>query len=336
MPTTRGDRIGRQLIQFERNVYLGKGAMGLARAAVHLMLTEAVKRPFSGSILTLGRQHVYVTANEVQSMATQLGVKLRPMPVELHREPSLSAKGYVSDDWLLRSLGFDQITRLDYSDYESSELIFDLNEPQTPATLSHQFDVVLDSGTLEHVFDFAAGLRHCVRAVREQGRIVHLTPSSNCVEHGFYSVSPTLFADFYAASGFKVDRVWLCEIPIDLPRGTWNVYDYLGSSQRFISLGQLSQQIWFTFAVVTASQGIEPRTPQQWIYTQTWSQAEEPASSVASTFEAGSKSEKLMQRLARFPRIQASTRQCILKWRKWRHAREIQSRQLPYPFIGKF
>ena len=318
--------------------------MGLARAAVHLLMTEAAKRPLEGSILTLGRQHVYVTADEVRALADQHQVALRSYPVELHRESSLSKLGFVSDDWLLKSLGFDSIVRLDYSDYESCEMILDLNASQTPESMHHRFDVVLDSGTLEHVFDFAAGLRHCVRMVREGGRVIHLTPASNCVEHGFYSVSPTLYADFYAASGFDVHRVWLCEIPIDLPRGVWNVYDYLGSPERFVSLGQLSDKIWFAFSVSTALAGFEARTPQQWVYTRTWAEAEKDSGAASSgdpqqaspQFEEGSKSQKLISMLGRLPAAQRVVSQLILRWRKRAHQAKIRRREIPYPFLGKF
>lgn len=318
--------------------------MGLARAAVHLLITEAAKRPFEGSVATLGRQHVYVTEAEVRSLADQYQVPLRSIPSQLHREPNLASQGFVSDDWLLTSLGFDTIVRLDYSDYESCEMILDLNAYETPESLRHRFDLVLDSGTLEHVFDFAAGLRHCVQMVRPGGRVVHLTPSSNCVEHGFYSVSPTLYADFYAASGFQVDRVWLCEIPIDLPRGTWKVYDYLGSPERFISLGQLSDKIWFAFSVSTALEGFEARTPQQWVYTRTWADAAKDSGSASSgysqlaspQFEEGSKSQKLMSMLGRLPAAQRVVSQLILRWRKRAHQAKIRCRETPYPFLGKF
>jgi len=318
--------------------------VGLARAAVHLLMTEAAKRPFEGSVATLGRQHVYLTSREVSALADQYQVRLRSIAPELHREPNLAKKGFVSDDWLFKSLGFDSIVRLDYSDYESCEIILDLNAAATPESLHQRFDLVLDSGTLEHVFDFAAGLRHCVQMVRMGGRVIHLTPSSNCVEHGFYSVSPTLYADFYAASGFEVNRVWLCEIPIDLPRGIWNVYDYLGSSERFISLGQLSDKIWFAFSVATALPGHEARTPQQWIYTRTWAQATNDASVTVSErqepdtpqFEAGSRSQKLISALGRVPAVQRVASNLILRWRKRAHQAKIRRRQIPYPFLGKF
>ena len=316
--------------------------MGLARAAVHLLMSEAAKRPFKGSVVTLGRQHVYVSADEVNALAAKHGVSMKSIPIELHREPSLAARGFVSDDWLFQSLGFEEIVRVDYSNYESSDVILDLNDCETPTTLQNRFDLVLDSGTLEHVFDFAAGLRHCVRMVRSGGRVIHLTPSSNCVEHGFYSVSPTLYADFYAASGFTINRVWLCEIPIDLPRGVWQVYDYAGSSERFISLGQLSDKIWFTLSVATADNPVMPRVPQQWVYTQTWSNAIEDqsvadqSSTEASPFEEGSRSQSLFKKLSRFPLLQAAAVNLILRWRKRVHQTQVRNRRLPYPFVGKF
>lgn len=316
--------------------------MGLARAAVHLLINEAARRPFHGTIVTLGRQHVYVTAEEVASMADKHGVRLRKLPVELHREPSLSSKAFVSDDWLLKSMGFDEIIRVDYSNYESSDVLMDLNLADTPPELKNRFDVVLDSGTLEHVFDIGAGFRHCARMVRHGGRVIHLTPSSNCVEHGFYSVSPTLFVDFYSASGFDIDRVLLCEIPIDLPRGVWNVYDYANSPERFISLGQLSGKIWFTYSVATARESVSPKIPQQWIYTQTWSKAEALESDAVSSpaldqlFESGSKSDRLMKQLHSIPWLQTAAAKLILRWRKWRHTSKIRSGKLPYPFVGQF
>ena len=318
--------------------------MGLARAAVHLLMTEASRRPFHGSVVTLGRQHVYVTAQETISMAAEHGVRLVPIPPELHREPTLAKRGFVSDDWLFQSLGFVEIVRIDYSDYESSEVILDLNSTETPHELQNRFDLVLDSGTLEHVFDFAAGLRHCVRMVRSGGRVIHLTPSSNCVEHGFFSVSPTLYTDFYAASGFEVNRVWLCEIPIDLPRGVWQAYDYAKASERFISLGQLSGKIWFSFSVATAAQSVTPRIPQQWIYTQTWSNAASGATANTSdssgndslSFEDGSRSQSLVKKLAGFPFLQSTAVGMIHRWRKWIHQTRVRNKKLPYPFVGKF
>ena len=311
--------------------------MGLARAAVNLLLLEAARRPFRGAVVTLGRQHVYVTGDEVRAMARHHGVPLQPVHEELHRELHLAAKGFLSDDCLLQMIGFQRIVRVDYSDYEAPDAILDLNSPETPDALRGAFDLVLDSGTIEHVFDIASAIRHCCRMVNVGGRIIHLTPSSNCVEHGFHSVSPTLFADFYAASRFEVNRVYLCRIPIDLPRGYWDIYDYL-NSPRFIPLGQLDGQIWFTFLVATAGENSVPTTPQQWIYVQAWQHSQQQASGLVSPGgePADSRAGQILKRLENYPILNRLALGLIRLRRglmNWYHA---WMKTLPYPRVGRY
>lgn len=312
--------------------------MGLARAGVHLLLLEAARLPYSGSVVTLGRQHVYITGDELRVMARDLGVTLREIPDELHREASLAACGYLSDDCLLRMIGFDRVVRIDYSDYESPDLLIDLNAAETPNELQQAFDLVLDSGTIEHVFDVAAAVRHCARMVRSGGRVIHLTPASNCVEHGFHSLSPTFFADFYSACQWQINRVYLCQMPLDLPRGQWTVYDYWNSS-RFIPLGQLDQRIWFTFCVATKGSASVLAVPQQWVYLNTWKDSagsvSTPEASIGLTSDP-SRAARLLRRLEGSPWLVRGAEALIRTWRKTVNAYRVWAKHLPYPRVGRF
>jgi len=310
--------------------------MGLARAAIHLLLQEARRRPMSGRVVTLGSQHVYATAEEVESMARGQGVTLRHHDFEPHREPALAARGYVSDRSLLTSLGFTDVVRVDVSSYEACDEILDLNSPETPAALRGEFDLVLDSGTLEHVFDFPAALRHCCRLVRPGGRIIHLTPSSNCVEHGFYSVSPTLFHDFYRANRHEVADLFLCQIPLDLPRGEWEVFDYLNAPLRMIPLGMLDQSIWFTWSVAIAPVQFDDVTPQQGFYEKTWRDADRKGQAESNGDPEGSKADRLLKAVRFSPGLTRVAKGAIDKWRTVVNARRVRRHQLPYPFVGRF
>lgn len=80
------------------------------------------------------------------------------------------------------------------------ETYCNLNEPQNTANF---YDVVLDVGTAEHCFNIAQAVMNMANQLREGGVIIHENPA-NWVNHGFYSLSPTLFADFYAANGFAL------------------------------------------------------------------------------------------------------------------------------------
>ncbi|MGN6543426.1 MAG: class I SAM-dependent methyltransferase [Aureliella sp.] len=257
-------------------------------------------------------------------------------------------QGYASDDSLYAMLGFEQSVRIDHSDYEAAEEQLDLNQPETPTRLRNAFDVVLDSGTIEHVFDIAQALKHCLEMARPGGRIIHLTPSSNSVNHGLYSVSPTLYADFYSASGCTVEKLWLCRAPRKLERGTWQAYDCLQANRNWLPLGRLDGAIWFTFAVIHKGPEAQAVDPQQSFYVSTWNEEERQAEKAAAGenaswsngFEgepADSRTSRLLRRTRAFPPVHALARWSILRWRRFINAaRERKQGRIPFPLVGTF
>jgi hypothetical protein len=341
--------------------------MGLPRAAVNLLIHQAASEGWSGRAVTLGRQHVYLTAAECLQLAQLAGWPVQPgFQATLHRDPLLRQRGYISDDSLFELLGFGQLTRVDQSDYEQAEERLDLNCHQTPSHLVGAFDVVVDSGTVEHIFEIGQALRHCLNMAKVGGQIVHLTPSSNAINHGFYSVSPSLYLDFYRDCGCQVQKLWLCRLPkSDLLRGSWKVYDCMSDPRSWLPLGRLDGAIWMTYAVITKTDPCDPnRVPQQTFYTQTWADkgpshsaqsAQEPqresqtacrpslekpsVESLAGGHGAasGSRAERWLNRLSRWPKIQVCCRKAvelyrgrINAWREWRRGR------VPYKFVGRF
>lgn len=92
---------------------------------------------------------------------------------------------------------------VDFSEYENADIIFDLNE-DLPEELFEKFDYVINSGTLEHVFDVAKAMRNISDMVRPGGVIVHIVPFGGLANHGFYSFSPTFFQDYYETNGFDI------------------------------------------------------------------------------------------------------------------------------------
>lgn len=80
------------------------------------------------------------------------------------------------------------------------EILCDLNER---SDVGARYDIVLDVGTAEHCFNIGQALMNMASMVERGGFIIHENPF-NCGNHGFYSLNPTLFADFYEANGFQV------------------------------------------------------------------------------------------------------------------------------------
>jgi hypothetical protein len=149
--------------------------------------------------LMFGRQSLLTGQRYVRAAFADNGVK---MPGSEAR--ALVARGAGYTEPLLARLGAHTIDSLDASDFENSTIIHDLNEP-LPATLREQFSVVIDGGTLEHVFDYLRALRSAMEAVRLDGHLLMITPTSGFSGHGFYQLSPELFYRALAApSGFRM------------------------------------------------------------------------------------------------------------------------------------
>ena len=55
-------------------------------------------------------------------------------------------------DFVFYALGAREVISLDFSEYENAQLIHDLNIP-VPADLENSFDIIFDSGSMEHVFN---------------------------------------------------------------------------------------------------------------------------------------------------------------------------------------
>lgn len=116
--------------------------------------------------------------------------------------------GYAED--YLRSLGAYGVTSFDYSDYENAEHLHDFNLP-IPDRWRNKFSVVLDGGTLEHVFNYPQAIANAMSMVEVGGHLLLMTPANGYCGHGFYQFSPDLFYRVLGSeNGFRVRLMFLC------------------------------------------------------------------------------------------------------------------------------
>lgn len=103
---------------------------------------------------------------------------------------------------LFRRLGC-RLDVIDLAEVRGGELVADLNYP-LPASWHGRFDLVMDTGTCEHVFNAGQAFINLASTVKPGGFIVQAVPLSS-YNHGFYNVNPTLPADFYCSdNGYEL------------------------------------------------------------------------------------------------------------------------------------
>jgi SAM-dependent methyltransferase len=97
---------------------------------------------------------------------------------------------------LFEILGAKTVHSMDYSNYENATIIHDMNLP-FPSELKSKFSVIVDGGTLEHIFNFPAAIKNCMDALKTGGHFIGITPANNLMGHGFYQFSPELYFVFF-------------------------------------------------------------------------------------------------------------------------------------------
>lgn len=98
--------------------------------------------------------------------------------------------------------GFEEVDTLDLFDAEA-DLRFDLNSP-APESHVCKYDVVMDIGTMEHVFDIKQVLDTSFSMVKVGGYYVLHTVANGLMTHGYYAIHPEVIRDALLANGFEV------------------------------------------------------------------------------------------------------------------------------------
>lgn len=251
--------------------------MGIPRGSARLLMEEGKRRPFGGALLQLGRSSVYFTGRDLAGWARRDGYALREGVVEaLSHDPRLAAQGCLDDKTFFARLGFDEVRAGDISPWEGADHLFDLNRP-IPAELEGAFDVVFETGTMVQIFHLPHVLENLHRLLRPGGRIIHCAvPSNNHMDLGFYMLSPTFFADYYAANGYRVDTHYLCEYFAYWHQGRlhsdrWRVYQYQPGCLDALSYGRYGGAQAASFVVATRTAGSTGgAVPQLGQYRRMW------------------------------------------------------------------
>jgi len=214
-------------------------------------------------VATIGRQALTLNARELRSVFEFFGERLSAGDAKAILE---EADGYA--DELFRRLGAASVDSVDASEYESATIIHDLNQP-IPDDLRDRFTLLIDGGSLEHVFNVPVALRNCMEMVAIGGHYVSVNPANNFFGHGFYQFSPELFfRAFSPENGYEVDRIIAFETR---PRSTWYLVRDPREVHRRVRLENRRPVHLIAQARRIVPAAIFAQTPQQFKYSDLWS-----------------------------------------------------------------
>jgi hypothetical protein len=149
----------------------------------------------------IGRQRLYVSVSDVR--------RILPVAAGGAAAPPEGPAAYA--EWVLRGLGAERTDALDVSDYEGATILQDMNQPLGEEHRG-RYSMVIECGTLEHVFNFPVAIQNCMDLAEVGGQILCCTVANNFCGHGFYQFSPELFYRvFHPTNGFQIERMIVCD-----------------------------------------------------------------------------------------------------------------------------
>ena len=174
------------------------------------IIEEAKHRPFSGSVLLIGRQTIHLSLHEFQELLSSHEVRAKA-GTEFSIDTSTlggAHKDRITDTSFFKALGADDVLALDVSAYEGADIIHNLDTP-IPAELDGKFDLVFNGSVLDNTFDPAMGLKNISRMIATNGRVIHFEHASNAVNDAYLQFGPNWFFDYYVMNAYADCKAYL-------------------------------------------------------------------------------------------------------------------------------
>ncbi len=191
--------------------------MAISRPHYQLLkqLHAAGELPQAGSILEIGEANIYsdLAFEDIAADIERIENELLRNRIKAAFDSQVAGSSPLSTfaiAKLIYRMFFDarEIVSIDWNGTESA-LRLDLNQP---INLGRQFETVFNHGTAEHIFSIANVFKvmhdHCAVG----GLMVHESPFTGWIDHGFYCLQPTLFWDLAAVNEYDVVEMDVEEI----------------------------------------------------------------------------------------------------------------------------
>jgi hypothetical protein len=223
--------------------------------------------------MMIGRQILNTDSSELESNLKGFGLFRSTEDVAA----IMKDKGGYAET-LLQRLSAETIDSLDYSNYEGANILHDMNYP-VPTELKEKYSLVLESGSLEHIFNFPVSMANCMEMTEKDGHLLIITPVNNIMGHGFYQFSPEVFYRVLNESnGFEIRQMLIFEYSPDLK--WYSVKDPKNVKQR-VELMNSSATYLCILAKRKAVVPINTTFPQQSDYEDAWAGRENYYSQIA-------------------------------------------------------
>lgn len=199
---------------------LGSKKMGMSLdRLLHLQMLGFLSKT-KNRILDIGPQNVYeITDLQIRQFVQSQGAQSSGEAFEKEIERLIYFSIPRPEE---RTTLLSEITDLTDVNYNSIDVcpglkteILDLNFDALPEHMNGGYDVVLNFGTTEHIFNQWNCFEAMHDAVCVGGVIYHQLPGSGYLDHGYYCYTPLFFHDMAKANGYEIINLFVTQAGVN-------------------------------------------------------------------------------------------------------------------------
>jgi hypothetical protein len=188
--------------------------MGMNLGGMIFLQKKGFLSPSKNRLLDIGPQNVYfATGAQIDAFVNAQGMTVKREHFELERQ---RLEYFSTPRPEERTTLFSEICDLTNIEYNSFDVcpalkteLLDLNYDQLPERYNCYYDVVLNFGTTEHIFNQWNSFKIIHDALKVGGVVYHQLPASGYLDHGYYCYTPLFFTEIAAANDYEIAEMFL-------------------------------------------------------------------------------------------------------------------------------
>lgn len=190
--------------------------MGINGLSARMLLAEHKYRPITGKLVTIGRQSIGLTGEEMDSTLIECGVPKRHHAYEIDTKTVgvSRERPYITQESFFASFCDAKVISVDVSDYEQAEIVHDMQD-DLPEGCRGIADFIFNGSCLDNIFDPAAAIRNMSRMLKPEGRVYHFE-QGNSHPTAYLKFSADWFMDYYALNQYADCKVYIVDQPNSL------------------------------------------------------------------------------------------------------------------------
>ena len=187
--------------------------MGISVINAAMILNEHKYRPITGTVLTIGRQSVGLTAETADVMLRRMGVPKRDIQYQVDEQTVGVSRSlpYITQESFFAAFTDAKVASLDVSAYEKADVVCDM-QGAIPSQYFGYADFIYNGSCLDNIFDAAAALRNMTLLAKPDGRIYSFE-QGNSHPTAYLKYSADWFMDYYALNEFADCKTYIVNTP---------------------------------------------------------------------------------------------------------------------------